>query len=1120
MARLLHQWKFDARHLTLVAIAVTAIATGIFIWLFVSPPAELQAQVLVGPTVSRVTPSGSKIFLETGDTQEFTTSATAGSRSISSWGWSLDGVLQGGQSLTPTESITRTFNHTFSTAGSYTVTGTFTDTEGNSSSVIWEVAVTAATPPSTDGCFQTLGGLTAGVSRNGAWNGDCASTHRSGSYARFYSFTLSEQAEVQIDLTSSEDTYLYLLRGADSGGTVLGENDDVVNGETDSRITETLAAGAYTVEATTYGEGVSGEFSLSVVTAATPPPPADTCEYTLTTAPITAPPGGAISGQWTGDCASTHRSGSYARFYSFTLNSSADVTIALESSIDTLLYLLEGAGTGGAVLAKNDDVESGNTNSRITEFLSAGTYTIEATTYKPGVTGDFTLTVTSITVTVTPQGDREALVALYNATGGPNWRNNHNWLSNAPLGQWYGVTTDSSGRVTELDLHDNGLVGRIPSELGGLSSLRQLFIHQNQLNGGIPAELGSLSNLTWLVLHTNQLSGRIPAELGNLSNLVFLSLGHNQLSGGIPANLAQLTQLINLNLRDNRLSGRIPIELGSLSNLGGLYLNRNQLSGQIPSQLGNLSNLEHLHLSHNRLSGKIPSQLGNLSNLTWVLLSGNQLTGCIPQELESVANTDFAALGLPFCGDGSPDLIVNRASVSESNPDAGAFFTLYAQVHNQGDGASAATTLRYYRSGDDTISTRDTEIGRNDIVPLGASETWPPPSIGLNAPTLPGTYYYGACVDPVPGESDTRNNCSAAETVTVGDSGSPLVVDSPSVSDSSLEAGQSFTFYATVRNPGSVRSATTTLRYYRSGNSSISSSDTEVGTDQVGSLPANGTSRESIVLTAPTRGGTYYYGACVDSVPGFPDANDSCTSGVRVTFSEVSPDLVVESVSVSDNSLDAGQSFTFYATVRNRGDGRSTSTTLRHLRSINASISNDLDTPEGTDQVGSLPANRTSRESIVLTAPTRGGTYYYGACVDPVPGESDPNNNCSSEGERVTVSEVSPDLVVESVSVSDSSLDAGQSFLLRATVRNRGDGRSASTTLRYFLSANPTISGGGIDTEVGSDRVPGIPASRTSGQSLVVAAPSVGGTYYYGPVSTRSRGNPTRITTALARGRE
>ena len=402
MARLLHQWKFDARHLTLVAIAVTAIATGIFIWLFVSPPAELQAQVLVGPSVSRVTPSGSKIFLETGDTQEFTTSATAGSRSISSWGWSLDGVLQGGQSLTPTESITRTFNHTFSTAGSYTVTGTFTDTEGNSSSVIWEVAVTAATPPSTDGCFQTLGGLTAGVSRNGVWNGDCASTHRSGSYARFYSFTLSEQAEVQIDLTSSEDTYLYLLRGADSGGTVLGENDDVVNGETDSRITETLAAGSYTVEATTYGAGVSGEFSLSVVPAgAATPPSTDGCFQTL--GGLTA--GVSRNGVWNGDCASTHRSGSYARFYSFTLSEQAEVQIDLTSSEDTYLYLLRGADSGGTVLGENDDVVNGETDSRITETLAAGSYTVEATTYGAGVSGEFSLSVVPAGAATPPSTD-------------------------------------------------------------------------------------------------------------------------------------------------------------------------------------------------------------------------------------------------------------------------------------------------------------------------------------------------------------------------------------------------------------------------------------------------------------------------------------------------------------------------------------------------------------------------------------------------------------------------------------------------------------------------------------------------------------------------------------------
>ena len=51
--------------------------------------------------------------------------------------------------------------------------------------------------------------------------------------------------------------------------------------------------------------------------------------------------------------------------------------------------------------------------------------------------------------------DRDALVALYNATDGPNWRIRTNWLSDAPLGSWYGVITDSKGRVTSLDLWSN-----------------------------------------------------------------------------------------------------------------------------------------------------------------------------------------------------------------------------------------------------------------------------------------------------------------------------------------------------------------------------------------------------------------------------------------------------------------------------------------------------------------------------------------------------------------------------------------------------------------------------------------------------------------------------------------
>ena len=70
-------------------------------------------------------------------------------------------------------------------------------------------------------------------------------------------------------------------------------------------------------------------------------------------------------------------------------------------------------------------------------------------------------------------------------------------------------------------------------------------------------------------------------------------------------------------------------------------------------------------------------------------------------------------------------------------------------------------------------------------------------SISLTAPSTPGTYYYGACVDSVSGESDTTNNCSGSVTVNVGAAPAPdLVVDTPTVSESAPFAGARFTLSA------------------------------------------------------------------------------------------------------------------------------------------------------------------------------------------------------------------------------------------------------------------------------------------------------------------------------------
>ena len=256
--------------------------------------------------------------------------------------------------------------------------------------------------------------------------------------------------------------------------------------------------------------------------------------------------------------------------------------------------------------------------------------------------------------------DREALVALYNATDGENWGNNENWLSEEPLEDWYGVTV-GDGRVTGLHLWRNQLTGSIPAELGDLSSLTQLSLNNNRqyvretrafeggLTGSIPPELGNLSSLTVLWLGGNQLTGPIPTELGNLSSLTGLGasryLGGNQLTGSIPSELGNLSSLTGLSLFNNQLTGSIPPELGKLSSLTGLNLFNNQLTGPIPTELGNLSSLTGLSLGGNQLTGTIPSELADLASLTGLSLGGNQLTGPIPSELGDLSSLTGLSLG-------------------------------------------------------------------------------------------------------------------------------------------------------------------------------------------------------------------------------------------------------------------------------------------------------------------------------------------------------------------------------------------------------------------------------------------------------------------------------------------
>ena len=143
----------------------------------------------------------------------------------------------------------------------------------------------------TGGCGQTI---TSDGTVNGQWAAGCESAERPGSHARYYSFALESESYVTISLHSTEaDPWLYLRERDARSGSFLHENDDHDNAGlprgTDSQIREHLAAGTYTIEATTIGEGETGRFTLTLsrLRSGEPGVPTPTPTPTPTPVPLT-----------------------------------------------------------------------------------------------------------------------------------------------------------------------------------------------------------------------------------------------------------------------------------------------------------------------------------------------------------------------------------------------------------------------------------------------------------------------------------------------------------------------------------------------------------------------------------------------------------------------------------------------------------------------------------------------------------------------------------------------------------------------------------------------------------------------------------------------------------------
>ena len=292
-----------------------------------------------------------------------------------------------------------------------------------------------------------------------------------------------------------------------------------------------------------------------------------------------------------------------------------------------------------------------------------------------------------------PGSDRAALAALYHATGGDQWKDNTNWLSDEPLEKWYGIRV-RNGRVDHLGLIGNNLNGRIPAAIGLLESLFILDLGDNAITGPIPPAIGRLRLLRDLSLRDTGVEGPVPPEVGHMTALEYLSLTNTNLSGPLPETFSELDleqfyhsdtglcvprslaswyetlgnsdplpcipetadREVLVTLHDetggyqwrsnrnwlterglNTWDGIATDEEGYVTEI---FMPWNNLGDSIPAALGDLARLEVLALYGNKLTGRIPPELGKLIRVRNLSLSGNDLEGPIPPEIGGMVSVD------------------------------------------------------------------------------------------------------------------------------------------------------------------------------------------------------------------------------------------------------------------------------------------------------------------------------------------------------------------------------------------------------------------------------------------------------------------------------------------------
>ena len=253
-----------------------------------------------------------------------------------------------------------------------------------------------------------------------------------------------------------------------------------------------------------------------------------------------------------------------------------------------------------------------------------------------------TVTVSQEMAPLSRQTDSLALVAIYNASKGAEWKEDRVWDLTKPMNEWYNIKLNEQGRVTQMNLAKGTVTAEwsLPSEVGDLTEMTNFRIIDCKLTGAIPEEIYRMEKLVSFYLTNNKPAWSLSPQIAGWTELKDLYIDQNpNLTGTLPKELGQLKKLVNINISQTGISGEIPAEMSGCSLLANLMAYKTQLTG-IPDNFDKWPSLKIIQLySIPGLKGSLPASVGRCEKVTSVWFYDCNFTGNIPESWGSLPST-------------------------------------------------------------------------------------------------------------------------------------------------------------------------------------------------------------------------------------------------------------------------------------------------------------------------------------------------------------------------------------------------------------------------------------------------------------------------------------------------